>query len=119
MVTSELNKGRVKVHLGSPDREPVYYRIGLTDAPEAFDGFGTLTIGHIDEKLGRDRYEPCRFVLINEKHFDWQEMRYRSGLHVLATHAHNMFDVYLPDSDDATALLWQALEHGLREKVTK
>jgi len=97
-------------------RDSRRYRIVLTDAPASFDGFGTLSLGHVDQELGRGRSEDCRYVLIDEKHFDWQTMRYRSGLHVAVTAENNPFDAYLLDASEVQRTLWQALEAGLNAR---
>lgn len=50
-----------------------------TDAPAAYDGFGTTPIKLIRQtRQGRD----LRQVLILKTHLDWQANRYRSGLYV-------------------------------------
>jgi hypothetical protein len=49
-----------------------------TSAPEAYDGFGTLTL----EVVGKCRRgNVVRKVSTPVEHFEWQTMRYGSGLH--------------------------------------
>jgi len=52
----------------------------ITDAPEAYDGFGTETV----ELLGKlDRNgNVVRLVRTPARHAQWQRMRYGSGLHL-------------------------------------
>ncbi len=45
-----------------------------TNAPEAYDGFGTQTLGKITE-------DGARTVFIHAEHQMWQIGRYRSGLY--------------------------------------
>jgi hypothetical protein len=52
--------------------DPVVYHVMETDAPQAYDGFGTFAI---------DEYNGERTVLIRDEHFTWQTMRYSSGNH--------------------------------------
>ena len=52
------------------------YILAETNAPVRYDGFGTLTIYQGPRDGGTIRY-----VLVQEDHLDWQEGRYRSGLH--------------------------------------
>lgn len=47
----------------------------VTTAPEAYDGFGTKTIGEADTEYG-----PARVVLIDPAAERWQTCRYSSGL---------------------------------------
>ena len=54
-------------------------RLRVTDSPEGYDGFGTKTV----EWLGcSTKKGPVRTVEIQDEHFDWQTMRYSSGLHL-------------------------------------
>jgi len=53
----------------------IRYVLGVTSAPPEYDGFGTLTL--YDAGEGRERQ---RYVLIHDRHEDWQRMRYSSGL---------------------------------------
>ena len=51
--------------------------IAYTTAPDAYDGFGTVTLseaGLLDRK-------PLRKVQIEQAHYDWQSMRYGSGMY--------------------------------------
>lgn len=50
-----------------------------TDAPEAYDGFGTVT----EAQTGlRTRRGPIRIVRVEDAAFSWQTMRYSSGMHL-------------------------------------
>lgn len=52
--------------------------VRYTNAPEAYDGFGTKTL----RVVGTDKRDrPIREVSIEPDHFKWQSMRYRSGMH--------------------------------------
>ena len=44
-----------------------------TNAPKAYDGFGTISL--------YDDLPKLRLVLIDERHKDWQVGRYLSGMH--------------------------------------
>ena len=57
------------------------YILAETDAPIRYDGFGTLTIYEGARPLPGDTTKTIRYVLVQEDHLDWQEARYRSGLH--------------------------------------
>jgi hypothetical protein len=48
------------------------YDLYRTTAPENYDGFGTVTLTHVDDDE--------RIVLIEVPHVEWQTIRYRSGL---------------------------------------
>lgn len=54
-----------------------------TTAPEAYDGFGTATVAaewaHVNHS--KTMCKPVRKVSIPDEHFQWQSMRYGSGLH--------------------------------------
>lgn len=58
------------------DEYPVEF--WLTTAPEAFDGFGTFTVGGVP--LPADAPENARAVAIEVRHVEWQTLRYGSGL---------------------------------------
>jgi hypothetical protein len=45
----------------------------ITNAPEAYDGFGTYTLDYLPGGYRR--------VSVRDEHRYWQEMRYRSGLY--------------------------------------
>jgi hypothetical protein len=51
------------------------YIVKETNAPESYDGFGTITINDLSK---------TRIVLIEEDNFDWQSSRYYSGTYALA-----------------------------------
>ena len=55
--------------------------ITYTDAPEAYDGFGTVTLA----VAGRTEKRPVRKVDTPEQHVEWQRMRYGSGMNLYAT----------------------------------
>lgn len=58
-------------------------RTAYTTAPIDYDGFGTVTYDH---DAGTDnRGLTIRKVRIEPEHWDWQTMRYGSGLHGVAT----------------------------------
>lgn len=52
--------------------------ITVTDAPEAYDGFGTRTV----EILGQLRGKPLRLVETPEDHVEWQRGCYLSGMYL-------------------------------------
>jgi hypothetical protein len=47
-------------------------------APAAYDGFGTEDLG--TECYEANRGRPWRKVRIDPRHYDWQTMRYASGM---------------------------------------
>lgn len=61
-----------KININGNER---IYLIYVTSAPEEYDGFGTITVKK--SPLGKKRY-----ILIHEKHLDWQINRYLSGRHL-------------------------------------
>lgn len=61
----------IKVQLGD---EPVNYVLGQTTAPQAYDGFGTISVL---------KTQDVRIVLVREEHFTWQNGRYNSGMFYL------------------------------------
>ena len=63
----EINVGSIKAN----------YTLCLTDAPRAYDVFGTVNI--ID--YGQPVSHPARLVAIREEHLAYQTGRYGSGLH--------------------------------------
>jgi hypothetical protein len=63
------NNDQITINLGDGD---IHFHIRETDAPHAYDGFGTMSI--MESK-------PVRIVLIRAEHLNWQEMRYASGMH--------------------------------------
>ncbi len=55
-------------------------RVVYTTAPEAYDGFGTVTLAEV---AGIDSHgRAIRKVGIRPEHWDWQTQRYGSGMHV-------------------------------------
>lgn len=54
--------------------------IRITDAPEAYDGFGTVEL--TPWKFESRRARSYRKVQIQNEHLDWQRNRYSSGLYV-------------------------------------
>jgi hypothetical protein len=54
--------------------------VRVTNAPQAYDGFGTRTIEILPLLPTRGR-PPYRSVAIRKDALDWQTMRYQSGLH--------------------------------------
>lgn len=52
--------------------------IRYTTASTNYDGFGTRTL---DPEAGMDRSHTVRKVEIDDRHLQWQESRYGSGLH--------------------------------------
>lgn len=54
-----------------------------TTAPEAYDGFGTKTIEVVGDWVSKSngQRKPVRKVQIDPEHFNWQSMRYSSGMH--------------------------------------
>lgn len=57
-------------------------KIRFTDAPEAYDGFGTQTI---DVGYGKTFRGAIRKVEIHPEHLEWQVNRYQSGMHFAYT----------------------------------
>ena len=57
------------------DASPAYLLVH-THAPEAYDGFGSISLGpSFDDHVGY----PCRAVAVEREHAAWQVARYRSG----------------------------------------
>ena len=52
----------------------------ITDAPEAYDGFGTFTLETINDEADESS-KIFRLVLIRTEHLQWQTGRYSSGLY--------------------------------------
>jgi hypothetical protein len=71
----------------------------MTTAPARYDGFGTMTIYDCGG-LGTGKVE--RFVVINEKHLDWQIGRYASGLYCSEP-------CNLIDANDLAQRFWNAI----------
>ncbi len=62
------------------------YLIRITTAPEAYDGFGTLTLEMLDtvtRYAGSERQ--YRKIAVRPEHAEWQQQRYSSGLYVCLT----------------------------------
>lgn len=59
------------------------HRFYYTTAPEAYDGFGTKTVEAAWTWVSKSNgaRKPVRKVSIPYEHFEWQSMRYGSGLH--------------------------------------
>ncbi|MCR4330249.1 MAG: hypothetical protein NUV65_06935 [Candidatus Roizmanbacteria bacterium] len=71
------------VKIGSIEKD---YSAWQTDAPEAYDGFGTFTIYNGSKN---------RWVLIESTHVGWQTERYASGLHFYKSGEGDVTDGYL------------------------
>ena len=56
--------------------------ITITDAPESYDGFGTVTRATIGVTR---KGAPVRQVATPAEHSEWQRMRYASGMYLRAT----------------------------------
>lgn len=59
--------------------------IAYTDAPEAYDGFGTTTLqvmGKTSSRCVRHAHGAIRKVAIHPEHLRWQTTRYESGMYV-------------------------------------
>lgn len=70
----------------------------MTDAPESYDGFGTITIKIVGtSQLAMAAGNPVRLVHIDEEHDDWQTSRYDSGGYAYTT-------------DQAPAGTWTAID---------
>ena len=71
----EINVGTIKAN----------YTLCLTDAPCAYDGFGTLLVIDYGQPVahpgGYATRGPARLVAIREERLAWQTGRYGSGLH--------------------------------------
>jgi hypothetical protein len=72
--------------LGTVEDVTDQYVFFATDAPEAYDGFSTFTLGQwpVPELYHGTRAAraPWRLVAMLPRDVTWQTMRYRSGLHV-------------------------------------
>lgn len=69
---------KIKVTIGTFERE---YVLVETDAPQRYDGFGTLEVYRGPAGLESNKGKAVRFILVGVKHLEWQEGRNRSGLH--------------------------------------
>lgn len=58
--------------------------IHYTDAPEAYDGFGTRTL-LTTRVRGQVSNNPIRKVSIDPDHLEWQQGRYMSGMYFCLT----------------------------------
>ena len=67
MTKIETDTKPLRLKIGTIER---VYILRKTNAPAEYDGFGTLTIYKSAEN---------RYVLIEDKNFQWQESRYYSG----------------------------------------
>src|ERR1017187_9535643 len=80
MVTKQSNEGQnvFYVDVCSECYQPTGWLKYVTDAPVAYDGFGTRTIDKITLSYfpGRD----FRVVLVDPKNENWQQARYDSGM---------------------------------------
>ncbi len=76
------------------------YLLYMTTAPVRYDGFGTLTIYDCG---GVGTGSVKRYVLIDEKHLDWQTGRYASGLYCAEP-----CDAI--DANDLAQRLWRAIQ---------
>ena len=77
-----------KFQLGDINRN---YTVYHTNAPKAYDGFGTITLqdrGNLDRESGEVKNQ-SRIVAIDEPHIQWQTMRYASGNHFAEPVAHS------------------------------
>ena len=64
----------INISIGSNPETQVFHAL-ITNAPAAYDGFGTFTVAQL--------YEPGnRLVLVRDEHLEWQKMRYHSGMHL-------------------------------------
>jgi hypothetical protein len=59
----------------------VGWQFTYTDAPDAYDGFGTRTVDHAIGKAGN---KTVRLVTTPDEHVNWQRQRYGSGSHLAA-----------------------------------
>src|SRR5262245_60614465 len=60
-----------------------HYHLYRTTAPQAYDGFGTISVD--TSRLAKGHGEDVeRYVLIDAEHLTWQVGRYASGLHAAA-----------------------------------
>lgn len=56
----------------------------VTDAPRAYDGFGTFTIKDFGSNVdieGQITRGDARMVLVDREHLEWQRGRYYSDMH--------------------------------------
>lgn len=60
-----------------------------TEAPEAYDGFGTRTLALIGQSK---RGNAVRLVLVHREHFTWQTERYASGSHAFTSERMSLDD---------------------------
>jgi hypothetical protein len=73
---------KITVTIGKFERT---YTLVETNAPPRYDGFGTFEVydSEPNRRTPRDRSEAdrSRFVLVDDKHLEWQQGRYGSGLY--------------------------------------
>ena len=73
------------------------YRLFETTAPDAYDGFGTVTYY---------RGDGSRFVLVDVRHAEWQAQRYASGMQAVLPS-----DLF--PADGIAETLWALLMQGI------
>jgi hypothetical protein len=69
---------QITVTIGTFERS---YTLVETNAPQRYDGFGTFEVYDSGPK-DRSDADQTRFVLVDDKHLEWQQGRYGSGLYV-------------------------------------
>ena len=72
---AEKIKEIIKKYWKEPESD-IYY----TNAPEAFDGFGTKTIGTTEYQTNNGK--PIRKISITPKNYEWQSQRNSSGMYI-------------------------------------
>lgn len=80
------------------DGDTVVYRVAITTAPAAYDGFGTISLVETYDGEGKE----ARIVLIRDEHFVWQTMRYSSGCHTASPF----------DKEGVVEWLWKRISSG-------
>ena len=86
----------ITIAIGGDTAEPVIYHPVETNAPKDYDGFGTFEVATYNTGDGERR-----IVLIRSEHYQWQTMRYSSGM--------NRWQEAEYDEAAITEVLWKRL----------
>jgi hypothetical protein len=98
-VTGSSNASSKLVHLEIGNLVDVTFYALDTDAPRDYDGFGTIEVADYSYEKHVNRT-----VLVRDEYYDWQTMRYASGMHVFAATEHDVKHI--------EAELWKRVQNG-------